>query len=711
MAAADLGSGCLPQREGATHVSQHGAGFHARRLTDALKAAAPPLLFGLSLWASVSLALYVAFWLELDSPFWAGTTAAIVCQPHLGASLRKGWYRVIGTLVGAVMIVVLTACFPQDRALFLGGLALWGGACALTATLLRNFASYAAALAGYTAAIVAGYLLGATGGVNADAAFLLAVSRASEICIGIVCAGIVLAGTDLGGAQRRLAALFAAIASEITDRFIGTLTVAGANFDDTQRVRWEFARRVIALDPVIDEAIGESSQLRYHSPVLQRAVDGLFTALVGWRVVANHLVRLPDNEARWEAAAVLESVPEQLQSASEHDQATRWIVDPIGLRRICEAAIERLIALPADTPSLRLLSDKTAEAFAGMTHALNGLALLVADPARAVPHRGSLRLRVPDWLPALVNGGRAFVAIGAAALFWIVTEWPNGALAMSFTAIPVIVLAPRAEQAYAVGIPFLLGSILNIVLTATVAFAVLPASGAETFAAFSLVIGLCLVPIGALLSRARQLWQIGMFTGMAISFVPLLAPTNQMGDNPAQFYNATPAIIAGTGGALLWFRLLPPLSPAYRTRRLLALTLRDLRRLATGRAHSDWDGHIRGRLVVLPDAATPLQRAQLLAALSVGSEIIQLRDSIGRLGARHSGGKLFGADLDPALAALAQGNSTLATARLARLDKALAAHAADGTGAQTALRARGSILALSEALTEHTTYFDAGAPS
>jgi hypothetical protein len=29
----------------------------------------PPLLFGLRLWASVSLALYVAFWLELDEPF------------------------------------------------------------------------------------------------------------------------------------------------------------------------------------------------------------------------------------------------------------------------------------------------------------------------------------------------------------------------------------------------------------------------------------------------------------------------------------------------------------------------------------------------------------------------------------------------------------------------------------------------------------------
>jgi len=66
--------------------------------------------------------------------------------------------------------------------------------------LLRNFAAYAAALAGYTAAIVAGDLLGATGGVNADAAFLLAISRGSEIIIGIVCAGVVLAATDLGDA-------------------------------------------------------------------------------------------------------------------------------------------------------------------------------------------------------------------------------------------------------------------------------------------------------------------------------------------------------------------------------------------------------------------------------------------------------------------------------------------------------------------------------
>src|SRR5215472_1223033 len=126
----------------------------ARRLIVPLRAAGPPLLFGLRFWVSVCLALYVAFSLELDNPAWAGTTAALVCQPHLGASLRKGWYRLIGTVVGAIAIVLLTACFPQDRVAFLVGLALWGATCALFATVLRNFAAYAAALAGFTAAII-----------------------------------------------------------------------------------------------------------------------------------------------------------------------------------------------------------------------------------------------------------------------------------------------------------------------------------------------------------------------------------------------------------------------------------------------------------------------------------------------------------------------------------------------------------------------------
>ena len=120
------------------HTVTVSAPTDARWLRTAWAATRSPLAFGLRLWVSVCLSLYVAFWLELDNPYWAGTTAALVCQPHLGASLRRGWYRMIGTIVGGIAIVVLTASFPQDRIAFLAGLALWGAACALIGTILRN---------------------------------------------------------------------------------------------------------------------------------------------------------------------------------------------------------------------------------------------------------------------------------------------------------------------------------------------------------------------------------------------------------------------------------------------------------------------------------------------------------------------------------------------------------------------------------------------
>jgi uncharacterized membrane protein YccC len=563
---------------------------------------------------------------------------------------------------------------------------------------LKNFAAYSAALAGYTVAIIANDQLGATGGPNGQA-FMLAVYRASEICIGIVCAGIVLAGTDFGQVQRRLAALFAAISSEIASRFTGTLAAAGANFDDTQRVRRELLRRVIALDPVIDEAFGESSQLRYHSPVLQTAVDGLFAALASWRAVAVHLRSLAPDRARPETNAVLQGVPEELRSAPERGDPgpgpgagpSRWIADPVGLRRICEGAVRRLIALPASTPSPRLLADQSAEVLAGISRALNGLALLVEDPARPVPWGSRVRLRVPDWLPALVNAGRAFVVIGAAELFWIVTEWPNGALAITFAAIVVILLALRADQAYAAAKGFMIGTSLTAAFAAVIAFAVLP--NRETFPAFSLAIGLVLVPAGA---GMAQPWQTVMFMAMAFNFVPLLAPANQQTYDTQQFYNSASAIVIGVGVGVCSFRLIPPLSPVFRTRRLLALTLRDLRRLARNRiwqTPEDWEGRIYGRLSALPDAAEPLPAAQMLAALSVGTAIIQLRRIARAMDLRS--------ELDAALESLRRGDIALTTARLDRLDGALAARPDSA-----ALRARGSILAMSEVLTQHAAYFE-----
>jgi uncharacterized membrane protein YccC len=676
------------------------ASVFAARLAEAVRVMSPSLLFGLRMWAAVSLALYVAFWLELDNPYWAGVSAAIVCQPQLGASLRKGWFRMVGTMVGAVLSVVLIACFPQDRIFLLGGWAAWGAACAFAATLLRNFASYAAALAGITSAIIMADLLGAVGGVDANAAFLIAVARASETCLGVVCAGVVLAATDLGGAQRRLAVQFADLSAAITAGVTATLSTAGCVLADTQSARREFIRRVVALDPVIDQTLGESAELRYYSPVLQSAVDGLFSALSGWRAIAS-VHALSAGETRHEAVTIIETLPLELRSASQPDAAARWIRDPVALYRSCELTVRRLIALRAETPSLRLLADKVAQTFVGVAHALNGLALLVADPARQIPRRGIKQFRVADWLPALVNAARAFITIGTVALFWIVTAWPGGGTAVAFTTIVTLVLAPRAEQAYNAAVGFTAGAFLDVVLAAIVAFAVLPALGIERFAGFSLVLAVCIVPIGAFLAQAKHPRQVGLFTAMTLLFIPILRPGNPMIYDPGTFYNTGLAIVCGAGSGALSYRLLPPLSPPFRTRRLLALTLRDLRHLAMGRKLQDWEGLAYGRLSAMPDQATPLQRAQLLVAFSAGCEIVQLRQIARPLG--------LGGKLDTALAALAEGRSAKAIVRLSHLDAVLAAIAPGESARQVVLRARGSILALSQALAEHAAYFDAEA--
>jgi len=663
----------------------------------------PPLLFGLRLWAAVCLALFIAFWLELDNPFWAGTSAAIVCQPQLGASLRKGKFRMVGTAIGATAIVTLTGCFPQDRIGFLGLLALWCSLCAFAATLLRNFASYSAALAGYTAAIIAAGNLGATGGASSDV-FLLAVTRASEICIGIACAGVVLAGTDLGGAQRRLAELLANLAVEIMGRFGRMLDLAEEKLPDTKAERHEFVRRVIALDPVIDQALGESGHVRYHSPKLQTAMYGLFAALDGWRGVATHLGRLPEAARRQGAQLILRSFPSELRSAADAASPALWIADPPALHRICTEAVRRLLALPANTRSLRLFADETAKVLAGILHVLDGLALLVDAPCPPSPGARDFRLSEPDWLPALINAARAFLAIGAVELFWIATAWPNGASAIVFVAVVVLLLSPKGDLAFGGALAFALGTVGAVVFAAAIKFAMLPAL--ETFPAFCGALGLFFLPAGFAMASSRQPAVTAVLTAMAFNVIPLLAPTNEMAYDTSQYYNSALAIVVGCGMAPLAFWLLPPLSPALRVRRLLASASRDLRRLAIAPVlptSDNWESRICSRLIALPDQATPLQRAQLLAALSVGNEIIGLRHMATYLGAT--------AELDAALDDIALGQNTQAIAKLHQLDERLAAVSESGAAATLVLRCRGRVLNISEAIAEHGHYFDTGEPA
>ena len=74
-------------------------------------------------------ALFVAMWLQLDTPRWAIWTVFIVSPPLRGnACARRS--RIIGTFLGCVVGVVSVGLFPQDRVGFYVAFSAWLGACA-----------------------------------------------------------------------------------------------------------------------------------------------------------------------------------------------------------------------------------------------------------------------------------------------------------------------------------------------------------------------------------------------------------------------------------------------------------------------------------------------------------------------------------------------------------------------------------------------------
>jgi uncharacterized membrane protein YccC len=658
-----------------------------RSVAEILTGAVPALLFGIRVAVAVSLALFIAFYLQLETPSWAGTSACVVCQTVVGSSLLKGVFRMIGTAIGAVVALVLTGAFPQNRASFLFALLLWASGCSLVATLLRNFVSYAAVLAGFTPIIIAGTSIPAP-----DQIFEIAVGRASEICVGIVCGTLVIALTDLGNSPRRLAALLSQLIAETARHLARILADAGSSDSDSSEQRRALIARTAALKPVIGDAAGESPELLQRQLVMHAAMNGLFRALSGARIVETHLRSGPRTEAQRDARMILTDLPPGwavTPSASGQATAALNRDDDISI-------IRRLLRRRAGDPSMRLTLDAAANVAAGLAVATNGLTLL-SNPAKARDLRPPFGFFVGDWLSPLVNALRTFLGVGAVMLFWIVTAWPNGLFAITFTAITVMNFAPmpgvnRSALSWSVG------AVTTALIGAAVKFALLP--NHESFLAFSVMIAIALVPLAAL-STVPALTPY--FLPATVLFTPLLAPTNEIAYDTQAYFNTTSALLSGCCFGIAALALLPQVPARIQSQRLLDLSIRDLRRLAFGRRDwtlSQWENRFYARLSSMPEQAEPIQRAYLMSTLSVGIQIIRLQ-RLSQLSHVRSG-------LSEVLASLAAGDLPKLGEALHQADRELASIPKAQPGALVRLRARSALLAIGEAVDRHRQYFEGG---
>ncbi|OAL79873.1 fusaric acid resistance protein [Acinetobacter sp. SFB] len=145
-------------------------------------------IFATKTFVAGMLALYVAFSLNLAYPIWAVGTVFVIANPYSGMTSSKSIYRVLGTLLGAIVSIAVTPFLINTPWLFTFFLAVWVGFCLYISLLDRTPRSYVSMLAGYTTVIICYNIVYYADTVSI---FDMAIGRFLEITVGVVCSAIV----------------------------------------------------------------------------------------------------------------------------------------------------------------------------------------------------------------------------------------------------------------------------------------------------------------------------------------------------------------------------------------------------------------------------------------------------------------------------------------------------------------------------------------
>ncbi len=133
---------------------------------------------------AVTLAYGFALWFDWDKPMWAAFAVILISLSTFEASLYKGGQRLVGSLLAAIVALLLVAAFSQDRWWFMLCQASWLAFCAYR--MSSGGRAYLWFCAGFVSAIIT-----ANGGPDAVDVFSVATIRTLETCLGIMCYTVV----------------------------------------------------------------------------------------------------------------------------------------------------------------------------------------------------------------------------------------------------------------------------------------------------------------------------------------------------------------------------------------------------------------------------------------------------------------------------------------------------------------------------------------
>src|SRR3979490_1839860 len=206
--------------------------------------------FALRIWAAMMVALYAAFWLQLESASSAAVTVGGLAMQTRGQVYQKAVYRVLATIVGVAASFVIAGLFPQNPGLFLIGFAGWLGLCVYVGGPFDGNTAYSAVLSGYTVALVAVTQIDSPQNI-----FSVGINRGAAILVGIAALTLISEPVPARNVHTGLAGKLGAAHRRVRDFALAILR--GESADPIQSAN--LLREITALHPDITALVAESS--------------------------------------------------------------------------------------------------------------------------------------------------------------------------------------------------------------------------------------------------------------------------------------------------------------------------------------------------------------------------------------------------------------------------------------------------------------------
>jgi len=527
-------------------------------------------------------ALAISYWLALQNPQWSFLTVYLIAQPITGAAVAKGFYRAVGTVIGALWGLVVLSLYAEAAVPFVLSMVLWLGLCIYGAARARNFVSYGFLLAGYTALLV-----GYEGAAAPTGAWLIAIDRTSEILIGIACTAVVSllilprhAGDVLRGS---LAGTFAGLA-----RYAAAAMRRTTPMDRFIALRRRMVGAVIQFDALRSYTRFESSDMRVDDAALRRVrreflavlavARGLYFRLADSRETEESIVLERLKPALEETAACLERIAAD-PGAMADPRRTRDAL--LAARKMLGAAAEDLGAEVGKTPLDPLANGLLIlHRAADMIH---GLAMVMV--AETATLRATARGQRPLHLVgpaqsantgAVVQGVRAALALLIISVFWASTTWSAGFWAITGLAVMLFVLVNQEEPGR-LGWPYL--GAVTLALIAAYAAMVFVLPRLEGFEPLAMFLILALLPAGLMMGTPRF-----AITGAGFGafFAAEIGTGNLFQPDPQAYMNNALGLVFGMGVCLIVATGLMPVDAAGARRRAWAAIIRALPVAARG---------------------------------------------------------------------------------------------------------------------------------